>query len=91
MPVAPEAVRRALRHGLALWRDGHGGRGLELRTVIEAEELAQGRAPTREKIARARRWYTRNARFQLAPPRSPAHVAWLLWGGSAGRRWWASL
>jgi len=85
--VAPPAVRRALARGLELLDAGMGGRGLEPATVREARALARGATCTRAKAEKAGRWFVRNARFARAPTTSPAGVAWLLWGGAAGRAW----
>jgi len=85
--VAPLEVRRALRRGLELEARGFGGRGLERDTVDEARELASGASCSRAKAEKAVRWHQRNRRFAAAAPSSPAGVAWLLWGGAAGARW----
>lgn len=84
---APASVRRALSRGLELEADGLGGRGLERATVTEARELVEGLPCSRAKAEKAVRWHQRNARFATASPSSPAGVAWLLWGGAAGARW----
>lgn len=84
---APAAVRRALRRGLELLADGRGGRGLEAETALEAFELAHGARCSAAKADKAVRWHQRNRRFATAPATSPAGVAWLLWGGAAGRVW----
>lgn len=85
--VAPPAVRRALLRGLELEGAGMGGRGLEPATVREARALARGASCSRAKASKAVRWFRRNRRFAHAPTTSPAGVAWLLWGGAAGRVW----
>lgn len=88
---APPAVVRALRRGLELLAEGRGGRGLEVDTAVEAFDLANGASCSREKAAKAVRWFGRNGRFATAAPSSPAGVAWLLWGGAAGRRWFGEV
>lgn len=85
--AAPSVVRRALVRGLELLDAGHGGRGLDPATVRGARALARGASCTRAKASKAVRWFQRNRRFAHAPARSPAGVAWLLWGGAAGRVW----
>lgn len=84
--VAPPAVRAQLRRGVDLVRLGFGGDGLRGRTVSEAEALASGEPLTRSKAARMRAWLGRHgphrkeSAARLRDPRSPAAVAWLLWG-----------
>lgn len=88
---APAKVKAALRRGLELLEEGHGGRGLEPSTVTWARRLVRGEHPTRVKVERAVRWYRRNGRFGQAPEASAMGVAWLLWGGNDGAAWWQRL
>ena len=101
--TAPAAVRREFARGLDLLRRGMGGDGLRGETVQWAERLARGEPATPEKLRLMRAWFARHGASPLeadarhrqanqiaqgAPPRrAPALVAWLLWGGDAGRSW----
>lgn len=96
----PEPVRAAARRGLELRRlTGRGGLDREQAGrlgigsgVARAEQLAGGEALTLTDLKRMKAFFARhdgererNAR--LANERSPANVAWLLWGGDEGRAW----
>ena len=96
----PEPVREAARRGLELRRlTGRGGLDREQAGrlgigsgVARAEQLAAGEALTLADLKRMKAFFARhdgererNAR--LANERSPANVAWLLWGGDEGRAW----
>ncbi len=96
--VPPREVRRAFQRGVDLYDAGYGGRGLRPETVAWARRLAAGGAIDHEKADLMRRWI---ARHGAAPPeagarardvRSPAAVAWLLWGADPSilyrRRGW---
>jgi hypothetical protein len=99
----PAAVRREFARGLELLRQGLGGDGLRGETVQWAERLARGEPATPEKVRLMRAWFARHgasprevdARRRQANQiaqgalrgRAPALVAWLLWGGDAGRAW----
>lgn len=89
--TAPEAVRAALRRGLAAHAKGASGAGLEPITVAWARRLAKGERVSPEKASQGARWWGRNERFLDAKPGTPAYTAALLWGGAAGRDWFRSL
>ena len=89
--TAPETVRNNLRRGLEQYAEGLAGEGLEKQTVLEAEALVAGEAPTEDKIRKANAWWGRNDRFLEAEPNTPADVAANLWGGAAGRDWFRAL
>jgi ATP-dependent protease ClpP protease subunit len=89
--TAPETVRNNLRRGLEQYAEGLAGDGLEKQTVLDAEALVAGEAPTEDKIRTANAWWGRNERFLEAEPNSPADVAANLWGGAAGRDWFKAL
>jgi ATP-dependent Clp endopeptidase proteolytic subunit ClpP len=89
--TAPETVKNNLRRGLEQYAEGLAGEGLEKQTVIEAESLVAGEAPTEDKIRKANAWWGRNDRFLEAEPNTPADVAANLWGGAAGRDWFSAL
>ena len=89
--TAPETVKNNLRRGLEQYAEGLAGEGLEKATVLEAESLVAGEAPTEAKVQKANAWWGRNERFLEAEPNSPADVAANLWGGAAGRDWFRAL
>ncbi len=89
--TAPETVKNNLRRGLEQYAEGLAGEGLEKATVLEAESLVAGEAPTENKIDKAYNWWARNGRFLEAEPNTPADVAANLWGGAAGRDWFNAL
>jgi|GEM_PF-823822 ATP-dependent protease ClpP protease subunit len=89
--TAPETVKNNLRRGLEQYAEGLAGDGLEKQTVLEAEALVAGEAPTEEKVEKANAWWGRNERFLEAEPNTPADVAANLWGGAAGRDWFKAL
>lgn len=89
--TAPETVRNNLRRGLEQYAEGLAGEGLEKQTVLEAEALVAGEAPTESKIQKANAWWGRNERFLEAESNTPADVAANLWGGAAGRDWFKAL
>jgi ATP-dependent Clp endopeptidase proteolytic subunit ClpP len=89
--TAPETVKNNLRRGLEQYAEGLAGEGLEKQTVLEAESLVAGEAPTEDKVEKANAWWGRNERFLEAEPNTPADVAANLWGGAAGRDWFRAL
>jgi len=89
--TAPETVRSNLRRGLEQYAEGLAGDGLEKQTVLDAEALVAGEAPTEDKIRTANAWWGRNERFLEAEANTPADVAANLWGGAAGRDWFSAL
>lgn len=89
--TAPETVKNNLRRGLEQYAEGLAGDGLEKQTVLEAEALVAGEAPTENKVEKANAWWGRNERFLEAEPNTPADVAANLWGGAAGRDWFKAL
>ena len=89
--TAPETVKSNLRRGLEQYAEGLAGDGLEKQTVLDAEALVAGEAPTEDKVRTANAWWGRNARFLEAEANTPADVAANLWGGAAGRDWFKAL
>lgn len=96
----PTAVREAARRGLELRQiTGRGGLDREQAGkqgigsgVARGEQLAAGEEVKLADLKRMKAFFARhdgererNAR--LANERSPASIAWLLWGGDAGREW----
>ena len=89
--TAPETVKSNLRRGLEQYAEGLAGDGLEKQTVLDAEALVAGEAPTEDKVRTANAWWGRNARVLEAEANTPADVAANLWGGAAGRDWFQAL
>jgi ATP-dependent Clp endopeptidase proteolytic subunit ClpP len=89
--TAPETVRSNLRRGLEQYAEGLAGDGLEKQTLLDAEALVAGEAPTEDKVRTANAWWGRNERFLEAEANTPADVAANLWGGAAGRDWFKAL
>lgn len=87
----PAGVKSAARRGLALHEKGLSGNGLESATVLWARKYTKGQAVSPSRARMGNRFFGRNSRFAKAPKDSPAWVSWLLWGGAAGRAWFARL
>lgn len=91
--VPPQGVRTACARGIALHEEGHGGDGLQPETVAWARRMSRGEAVSPEKATKMNAWFARHAtspgeaEARRTDKKSPAWVAWLLWGGDAGRRW----
>ncbi len=89
----PEGVRDALRRGLELVDEGYGGDGLQPETITWARRLARGEDVSPAKAVKMRAWFARHesspgeAEARRTDKKSPAWVAWLLWGGDAGQAW----
>lgn len=92
LQLPPEAVE-AFAMGLSLYDQGYGGAGLVPATIQEARAAERTGRVTEEKARRMAAWFARHgaAPAENAARRrdrsSPASVAWLLWGGDAGRAW----
>jgi hypothetical protein len=87
----PAGVRSAAKRGLALHEKGLSGKGLESATVLWARKYTKGQSVSPARARMGNRFFGRNSRFANAPKDSPAWVSWLLWGGAAGRAWFARL
>lgn len=93
MPVPPEPVRRAAADGLAL-RAEYGRGGTEI-GVARARDLSGGRNISIDTLRRMIAYFDRHEVDLEAPAAkrgnpgypSAGKVAWLLWGGDAGRAW----
>lgn len=93
MPVPPATVAAAARRGLDLRREyGRGGTAVG---VARARDLANRRDVSLDTVRRMVAYFERHAIDLEAPAARPGHpdypsagrVAWLLWGGDAGRAW----
>lgn len=96
----PAYVVAALKKGLELYKDGHGGDGLQSATLQAARAGVSSGEWSTKKIITAAAWFARHEadRERMTDPRSwdkaprysPAYVAWLLWGSDSddkGREW----
>jgi hypothetical protein len=90
----PSTVRQACARGIRLYEDKKGGKGLRPETVEWARRIASGEEVSREKILKMRAWHARHSvdrRPNWDNPPTPGYVAWLLWGGDAGKKWSGSV
>lgn len=89
----PEAVRKAAARGLALRKQYK--RGGTLVGVARARDLSNGKAMSPSTIMRMVSFFARHEVNKKAKGfypgsegyPSPGRIAWLLWGGDAGKRW----
>lgn len=104
MSNVPRDVIEELRAGLRLYERGYGGDGLRPETVKWARRMVAGEDISPEKFTLMRNWLSRHgasdaevaARHRQEqsvsdgrPSKSPALVAWLLWGGDSAVRFTA--
>lgn len=89
--VPPEGVRAAARRGIKYHAEGKAGDGFEAATLDRAHKIANGEELTPEHVKRMHSFFERHAggRSQKAKKGevTPWDVAWLAWGGNAGRSW----
>ena len=89
----PATVAAAARRGLALRREF--GRGGTVVGVARARDLSGRRTLSVDTARRMVAYFERHAVDLEAPAAMPGHpdypsagrIAWLLWGGDAGRAW----
>ena len=90
----PEGVRSAARRGIKYHSEGKAGDGFESATLTRAHKIADGQELTPEHVKRMHSFFERHAggRSEKAGKGevTPWDVAWLAWGGNAGRSWAAS-
>lgn len=84
-------VVSAYKRGLKLHEAGNTGDGLESATVAQARKIAEGGSVTEEWARKANRFWGRNSRFLQEPKDSAAYASAMLWGGAAGRDWYAKI
>jgi len=88
----PESVRNAAKRGLALRREfGRGGTAVG---IARARDLARGARLSASTIKRMVSFFARHGSYAKDPdPSAPStgYIAWLLWGGDAGKRWAQSI
>lgn len=91
----PEDVRSAARRGLAL-REKHGKGGLTTQEagkqgigsgVARARDLAGGKALSTATLKRMLAFFARHEKNKSGGEDDAGYIAWLLWGGDAGRAW----
>ena len=87
----PTQVKTAARKGLELHEEqGHGGTevGLEM-----AQKLSSGEHLSAEEVLHVSKYFPRHAGDKLEQDGkddekpSNGYIAWMLWGGDAGREW----
>ncbi|WP_102128079.1 DNA-binding protein [Deinococcus planocerae] len=86
----PADVQENARKGLHL-REEHGYGGTEVGEEM-AERLARGGEVTEEEVRHIAQYFPRHAHDNLDETEetgkpSRGYIAWLLWGGDAGRAW----
>jgi hypothetical protein len=95
----PSSVRAAARRGLEL-RKKHGKGGLTTQEagkqgigsgVARASDLAGGSAMSYETIKRMAAFFSRHEKNKSGGEDDAGYIAWLLWGGDAGRAWAARI
>ncbi len=86
MATPPKTVRDAARRGLELRREfGRGGTAVG---VSRARDLSHGADIPVETLRRMKAFFDRHEQNKDTPPEEGnGRIAWLLWGGDAGRRW----
>lgn len=88
--VPPEGVRAAARRGIKYHAEGKAGEGFQPATLDRAHKIANGEELTPEHVRRMHSFFERHAggRSKDAGNKvTPWDVAWLAWGGNAGRAW----
>lgn len=89
--VPPSGVRAAAKRGLKYYEEGKAGDGFEAATADRARKIAAGEELTPEHVNRMHSFFERHAggRSKKAKPGEVTawDVAWLCWGGDAGRSW----
>jgi hypothetical protein len=89
--VPSAGVRAAAKRGLKYYEEGKAGDGFEAATADRARKIAAGEELTPEHVNRMHSFFERHAggRSTKAKPGEVTawDVAWLCWGGDAGRSW----
>jgi hypothetical protein len=90
--VPPQAVRSNAKRGLEL-RKKHGRGGTEV-GVARARDLSNGKALSLDTLKRMNSYFARHEVDKKGEGwgvDSAGYIAWLLWGGDAGRSWAKSI
>lgn len=83
----------AAKRGLKLHEDGKSGSGLKPETVARANRLARRENMNEAWVKEMNAWFSRHESASKSPgwntpgDEKPGYVAWLLWGGDAGKSW----
>jgi len=91
--LTPNAgMQTAAQRGLRLYDAGKGGDGLRPQTIRDAHLMADRKPLSDTKVRRMVAWFARHESdrkpgWDDKGKETPGFVAWLLWGGDAGRRW----
>jgi hypothetical protein len=84
----PSEVRNAAKKGLKL-HEQHGRGGTEV-GVAMARKLSSGDKMSEEDVLHVSKYFPRHAGDNLderGDDPSNGYIAWMLWGGDAGRKW----
>lgn len=87
--VPPQSVRSACQRGLDLAAE-FGGPGLTDGAKSRARSMAAGQSVSDDNIGRMVNFFARHQKNRADPSAeepTPGAVAWLLWGGDAGKTW----
>lgn len=87
-----EAMISAFKRGLKLHEEGRSGKGLMPTTVAWARRAVAGDELSETKVRQMNAWFARHSvdrkpGWDKAGEETPGFVAWLLWGGDAGKSW----
>jgi len=83
----------AAKRGLRLHEEGKSGDGLKPETVARANKIARREELTEDHVREMNAWFARHETASKSPgwdkagEEKPGFVAWLLWGGNAGKNW----
>jgi hypothetical protein len=83
----------AAKRGLKLHEEGKSGDGLKPETVARANKIARREELTEDHVREMNAWFARHDSASKSPgwdkagEEKPGFVAWLLWGGNAGKNW----
>lgn len=83
--VPPKGARSNAKRGLELRRKH--GRGGTAVGVARARDIARGASLSRTTIGRMVSFFARHEGNQEGGEADAGYIAWLLWGGDAGKRW----
>lgn len=88
-------MAEAARTGLRLHNEGKSGDGLKPETVRRANIIAARNELTQDHVREMNAWFARHETdrkpgWNKPGEETPGFVAWMLWGGDAGRTWSAA-
>ena len=90
----PAAVQSAARHALKLIEEGKAGDGFTSVGRGRAHQLANGETVSLSVVKRMHSYFSRHGVDKKGKDwdnDSPGKVAWLAWGGDAGKSWAAGI